>query len=152
MSNRNIFPEFTLATKEKHGFCCCNTSQTEAFIVIGVTAVLTGILWRSTVVAPIKLVAVFLHEFSHALAAWLTCGSVKGMEVRNYHAFSSCPGKIECKVTRKFCGYFLSGERKLWRSDQNGRRHSLGYVVSWLHWLCHMGFLFHYHDLGQASN
>lgn len=40
----------------KHGMCCCNTTQTEAFIVIGATALITGVLWRSAVLAPIKLV------------------------------------------------------------------------------------------------
>jgi len=65
----------------KHGICCCNTAQTEAFIVIGATAVVTGLLWRSPILAPIKLVAVFLHEFSHALATWVTCGKVKAIEV-----------------------------------------------------------------------
>jgi hypothetical protein len=73
--------EFELATKDQHGFCCCNTSQTEAFIVIGLTALITGVLWSSALFAPIKLVAVFLHEFSHATATWLTCGKVKRIEV-----------------------------------------------------------------------
>lgn len=63
------------------GICCCNTSQIEAFIVIGATAIITGALWRSAVLAPIKLVAVFLHEFSHACATWLTCGKVSAIEV-----------------------------------------------------------------------
>lgn len=61
--------------------CCCNTKQKEAFIVIAVTVLITGILWRTSFLAPIKLVAVFLHEFSHASATWLTCGSVSGIEV-----------------------------------------------------------------------
>ncbi|OXA59668.1 uncharacterized protein LOC110843832 isoform X2 [Folsomia candida] len=65
----------------KHGMCCCNTTQTEAFIVIGATALITGVLWRSAVLAPIKLVAVFLHELSHALATWATCGKVTAIEV-----------------------------------------------------------------------
>lgn len=62
-------------------FCCCNTAQIEAFVVIGVTIILTSVLWRSSILAPIKLVAVFLHEFSHALATWLTCGEVLKIEV-----------------------------------------------------------------------
>jgi len=79
----NNWLEFKATTKEVHGFCCCNTSQTEAFIVIGLTALITGILWRTAIFAPLKLVAVFLHEFSHALATWLTCGKVKRIEVCN---------------------------------------------------------------------
>lgn len=74
--------DIRIRSLEQHGLCCCNTSQTEAFIVIGATALLTGILWRSAILAPIKLVAVFLHELSHALATWATCGKVSGIEVR----------------------------------------------------------------------
>ena len=65
----------------KKGFCCCNTAQWESFITIGVTAVITAFLWNSVIFAPAKLVAVFLHEFSHALATWMTCGRVTGIEV-----------------------------------------------------------------------
>lgn len=68
----------------RDGICCCNVSQVEAFVVIGVTVLVTGILWRSVILAPIKLVAVFLHEFSHASATWLTCGKVSGIEVNEY--------------------------------------------------------------------
>ncbi len=67
-----------------YGMCCCNTAQWEAFIVMGVTALLTGILWSSVIVAPLKLVAVFLHEFSHAAACWLTCGKVNAIEVHKH--------------------------------------------------------------------
>jgi hypothetical protein len=37
--------------------------------------------WRWVVFLPFKLLTVFLHEFSHATAVWLTCGKVTGMEV-----------------------------------------------------------------------
>lgn len=33
-------------------------------------------LWQTPVVYPLKILVVFLHELSHALAAWLTGGSV----------------------------------------------------------------------------
>eukprot|EP00591_Stephanopyxis_turris_P010793 CAMPEP_0195507416 /NCGR_PEP_ID=MMETSP0794_2-20130614/874_1 /TAXON_ID=515487 /ORGANISM="Stephanopyxis turris, Strain CCMP 815" /LENGTH=194 /DNA_ID=CAMNT_0040634093 /DNA_START=351 /DNA_END=932 /DNA_ORIENTATION=- len=32
---------------------------------------------------PMKLIAVFVHEMSHATACWMTCGSVKAIEVYN---------------------------------------------------------------------
>lgn len=76
----SFLPSIRINGKD-YGMCCCNTSQTEAFIVIGVTALITGILWRYAVLAPIKLVAVFLHELSHALATWITCGEVTAIEV-----------------------------------------------------------------------
>ena len=34
-------------------------------------------LWQTPVVFPLKILVVFLHELSHALAAWLTGGSVE---------------------------------------------------------------------------
>eukprot|EP00923_Selenidium_pygospionis_P046736 GHVN01080730.1.p1 GENE.GHVN01080730.1~~GHVN01080730.1.p1 ORF type:complete len:255 (+),score=4.88 GHVN01080730.1:360-1124(+) len=61
--------------------CCCNSDQIETFIVIGATTIITLILWRSVIFAPIKLVAVFLHEFSHASACWMTGGKVTGISI-----------------------------------------------------------------------
>ena len=34
-------------------------------------------LWQTPVVVPLKILIVFLHELSHAIAAWLTGGSVE---------------------------------------------------------------------------
>lgn len=30
-----------------------------------------------------RLMAVFLHEISHAIACWISCGTVRGIEVEN---------------------------------------------------------------------
>ncbi|GJX33996.1 hypothetical protein Tco_0245553 [Tanacetum coccineum] len=38
-------------------------------------------LWRTFLLTPFKLITVFLHEASHAIACKLTCGEVMGMEV-----------------------------------------------------------------------
>eukprot|EP00927_Polykrikos_kofoidii_P078719 TRINITY_DN75535_c0_g1_i1.p1 TRINITY_DN75535_c0_g1~~TRINITY_DN75535_c0_g1_i1.p1 ORF type:complete len:409 (+),score=44.40 TRINITY_DN75535_c0_g1_i1:214-1440(+) len=38
-------------------------------------------LWHSRILRPLKLFAVFLHELSHAIAVWLTCNKVEGIEV-----------------------------------------------------------------------
>jgi Peptidase M50B-like len=43
--------------------------------------VLNYLLWNTAVVKPMALIAVFTHEMCHATACWLTCGSVKGIEV-----------------------------------------------------------------------
>lgn len=61
--------------------CCCNWAQYETMIVVGVTTIVTLLLWRSVLFAPLKLVAVFLHEFSHALACWVTGGKVKEIKI-----------------------------------------------------------------------
>ncbi|KAH9778729.1 hypothetical protein KPL71_007441 [Citrus sinensis] len=44
---------------------CCNHEQ----------------LWRTILLKPFKLVTVFLHEASHAIACKLTCGKVEGIQV-----------------------------------------------------------------------
>lgn len=38
-------------------------------------------LWQTPVVVPLKILVVFLHEMGHALAAWLTGGSVVQISV-----------------------------------------------------------------------
>lgn len=38
-------------------------------------------LWNTFICKPMKLLAVFVHEMSHATACWMTGGSVKGIEV-----------------------------------------------------------------------
>jgi len=94
-SVKNSFNSVLKDNSDTSGICCCNTSQKEALIVIGVTAVITGILWRSALFAPIKLVAVFLHEFSHASATWITCGKVTKIEVNeNFGGVTTSRGGI----------------------------------------------------------
>jgi len=38
-------------------------------------------LWQTPVVVPLKILVVFQHEISHALAAWLTGGSVEEISI-----------------------------------------------------------------------
>jgi membrane-associated protease RseP (regulator of RpoE activity) len=38
-------------------------------------------LWQTPLVVPLKILVVFLHEMSHALAAWLTGGSVEQISI-----------------------------------------------------------------------
>ena len=60
---------------------CCNEQQT--FFLVTLSCYLAGLalLWRSILLKPFKLWTVFLHEFSHACAVWLTCNEVTGIEV-----------------------------------------------------------------------
>lgn len=44
--------------------------------LLAITAVVFA-LWQTPVVVPLKILVVFLHELSHAVAAWLTGGSVE---------------------------------------------------------------------------
>lgn len=48
--------------------------------LIALTAIVFA-LWQNSVVIPLKIFVVFLHEFSHALATWLTGGEVLELSV-----------------------------------------------------------------------
>ncbi|XP_021763574.1 uncharacterized protein LOC110728219 [Chenopodium quinoa] len=59
---------------------CCNHDQRNFMITIGIFTVVILALWRTFLLTPFKLITVFLHEVSHAIACF-TCGSVEGIEV-----------------------------------------------------------------------
>ncbi|WMV18165.1 hypothetical protein MTR67_011550 [Solanum verrucosum] len=60
---------------------CCNRDQKLFLVTIGVFTVAILVLWRTFLLTPFKLITVFLHEASHAIACKLTCGQVEGMQV-----------------------------------------------------------------------
>lgn len=60
---------------------CCNHDQLVFITFISVCTVVILALWRTVLLTPFKLVTVFLHEASHAIACKLTCGHVEGIQV-----------------------------------------------------------------------
>ncbi|KAL8132616.1 hypothetical protein AgCh_008192 [Apium graveolens] len=60
---------------------CCNHEQVVFITTISVCTVVILALWRTVLLMPFKLVTVFIHEASHALACKLTCGHVEGIQV-----------------------------------------------------------------------
>ncbi|SBT77937.1 peptidase, putative [Plasmodium ovale] len=64
---------------------CCERNQNITFISISACVLVNIIFWRCKILEPFKLLTVFLHEFSHASACWLTGGRVKGIEVNRNH-------------------------------------------------------------------
>ncbi|ERN03996.1 hypothetical protein AMTRI_Chr13g118280 [Amborella trichopoda] len=60
---------------------CCSHEQVAFLATIGVFTVVILALWRTILLTPFKLITVFLHETSHALACKLTCGDVEGIQV-----------------------------------------------------------------------
>ncbi|GMY24357.1 peptidase M50B-like protein [Fagus crenata] len=60
---------------------CCQRDQVLFLSTIGVYTVVILALWRTVLLTPFKLITVFLHEASHAIACKLTCGQVEGIEV-----------------------------------------------------------------------
>ncbi|XP_024989244.1 uncharacterized protein LOC112523799 [Cynara cardunculus var. scolymus] len=60
---------------------CCNHDQLVFLITLAFCVIVILALWRTVVLLPFKLVTVFLHEASHAVACKLTCGHVEGMQI-----------------------------------------------------------------------
>ncbi|KAB2611888.1 hypothetical protein D8674_019920 [Pyrus ussuriensis x Pyrus communis] len=60
---------------------CCKHDQVVFLATIGVFTVVILVLWRTILLTPFKLITVFLHEASHAIACILTCGKVEGIQV-----------------------------------------------------------------------
>lgn len=60
---------------------CCNDSQSLFILLYIAFAALAVVTWNTLLSKPIRLMAVFVHEWSHAIACWLTCGSVRSIEV-----------------------------------------------------------------------
>ncbi|GKV16785.1 hypothetical protein SLEP1_g27377 [Rubroshorea leprosula] len=60
---------------------CCNHDQKVFMATIGIFTVVILALWRTVLLMPFKLITVFLHEASHAIACKLTCGDVEGIQV-----------------------------------------------------------------------
>ena len=67
-------PDWTLST-------CCGKYEKLLISLVPVYLAIIAILWNTVLVKPMKLVAVFVHEMSHAIACWLTCGTVKEINV-----------------------------------------------------------------------
>ena len=60
---------------------CCNDEQSFFLVTFLLYIISVRILWFSKIMKPFKLWTTFMHEFSHALAAWATCNTVTGIEV-----------------------------------------------------------------------
>ncbi|XP_024448961.1 uncharacterized protein LOC112325986 isoform X2 [Populus trichocarpa] len=60
---------------------CCEGDQVSYLVTIAIFSVVILALWRTFIMTPFKLITVFLHEASHAIACKLTCGQVEGMQV-----------------------------------------------------------------------
>jgi len=78
---------------------CCNEPQ-KAFVYSYLGYLLLVILtWNRGIVKPMRLMAVFLHEISHAIACWLTCGTVKGIEVDHHEGGATrFIGGLQCCI------------------------------------------------------
>ena len=51
--------------------------------LFGVYCAINLALWKTPLLKPMKLIAVFIHEMLHATACWMTGGEVDAIEVYN---------------------------------------------------------------------
>jgi len=64
---------------------CCTEPQLMLLGSYALYLILCLLLWNSNLLRPLKLFTVFLHELGHAVAVWMTCGKVQGIEVHADH-------------------------------------------------------------------
>lgn len=62
---------------------CCNDQQTLFILLYLAFASIVLITLHTLIAKPLRLMAVFIHEMSHAVAAWMTGGDVHSIQV--YH-------------------------------------------------------------------
>ena len=62
---------------------CCGTEEIVFLCFYGGYIVLFFIIQGWSLMKPMRLLAVFIHEFGHASACWMTGGQVKKIEVYN---------------------------------------------------------------------
>jgi hypothetical protein len=62
---------------------CCDAEESIFLVLYGVYAVVVLLFSKSVLFKPMKLLSVFVHEMGHAIACWVTGGSVKKIEVYN---------------------------------------------------------------------
>ena len=62
---------------------CCNDEQSLFLLFYVAFLSLAMVTLRTVCAKPLRLMATFLHEMSHALMCWCTCGQVKAIHV--YH-------------------------------------------------------------------
>ena len=60
---------------------CCNDSQTLFLLFYLAYIALALVTWNTLLAKPMRMIAVFIHEWSHAVMCWLTCGYVRSIEV-----------------------------------------------------------------------
>jgi hypothetical protein len=60
---------------------CCGTEETVFCCLFAGYFIINLALWKTALLKPMKLIAVFIHEMSHATACWWTGGQVEAIEV-----------------------------------------------------------------------
>jgi hypothetical protein len=85
--------------KNDETWSCCNDEQT-LFLLLYIAFVALAVLtWKTLLAKPMRLMAVFIHEMSHAIACWLTCGDVRTIHVyENEGGVTKYVGGCRCLI------------------------------------------------------
>jgi Peptidase M50B-like len=62
---------------------CCGNQEIVFLCFYGGYVLLFVLIYKTAIMKPMRLLAVFLHEFSHAFLCWITCGKVEAIEVNS---------------------------------------------------------------------
>jgi hypothetical protein len=62
---------------------CCGNEEFVFLCFYGGYVLLFGLIYKTAIMKPMRLLSVFLHEFSHAFLCWITGGKVEAIEVNN---------------------------------------------------------------------
>lgn len=62
---------------------CCDTNEIIFLCFYCGYIVISLLLYNTFLLKPMRLLSVFVHEFGHASACWMTGGKVSGIEVYN---------------------------------------------------------------------
>ena len=62
---------------------CCGTEETIFLCFYAGYCVFFVFIYKTAFMKPMRLLAVFLHEFSHAFLCWITGGKVEAIEVND---------------------------------------------------------------------
>jgi Peptidase M50B-like len=82
-NNNNNWGSYYTNEETDLAWSCCNDSQTLFLLLYLAFVCLALITWNTLIAKPMRLIAVFIHEWSHATACWLTGGSVVNIEVHD---------------------------------------------------------------------
>lgn len=82
---------------------CCERGQWITFGIVLGGLLISILLWHVRIgkfelLLPFKMLSVFLHEFGHASAAWMTCGRVHGIGKPLPLLVTKVPRALDCPL------------------------------------------------------
>ena len=114
---------------------CCGTEEIVFLVLFGSYFVINLLLWKTFILKPMKLMAVFVHEMGHATMCWLTGGKVNAINVEtNEGGVTKYQGGNRCCIIPAgyLGGAFVGGllVTLVWQSY-------CSYDIGWYLCLCH---------------